>query len=590
MPAEVKYDPLRVEFTFPNGTRCTTLFDATPNQSLAADLALGLTQYVHPLGTIASISTATLYGVALRRMVASLHEEGFTGGAGDLRRSHLMRFWLRNNALRETFTRRMLLGFDQVTGRLDDGLRSQANGRPLRTRTPTKPLEPYTEGEWTRLEEGLRQIIRQATSAQRQALELARQGEDPRQGGLSEENLAWLLVNEGPMSTAQLARWMGYLGAPPSHLYGKTGPARLRGARYPTRMVMAAYRLLFGVYSGIVPDGIAGLGMGDITWAGDQTVLLDYIKHRQGPESVTLPKRAVRVLERWLDLSALLRKRADAQTREQLWISLPRLWSKDDGKSCLTPIGAGWDGSEAARLRIGKGKRELAKVMGLLDDSGQPLILHTARIRTTYQNRLGRKGWTGMTTIDPNHSPRVEGDHYLTATTPAQQQAVEGIIAQAQADVLRRARPPVVLTSEEAAEFAAAHPEQIRSLDLDRGVLSELLSGTQDVFTAACADIFAGLHGPKGQPCPARPWVCLLCPLALYLPRHLPNLLRLKAYFARQSQLMTTDQFLAVFGPYADRLDREVLPRFATHDVEKAVALVTDDDSEIPLRPEEQTA
>lgn len=43
----------------------------------------------------------------------------------------------------------------------------------------------------------------------------------------------------------------------------------------------------------------------------------------------------------------------------------------------------------------------------------------------------------------PNHSPRVEGDHYLSATTPAQRRAVEEIIEDAQNDMLRRAQPPI---------------------------------------------------------------------------------------------------------------------------------------------------
>lgn len=79
--------------------------------------------------------------------------------------------------------------------------------------------------------------------------------------------------------------------------------------------------------------------------------------------------------------------------------------------------------------------------MGLLDDTGKPLQLHPSRIRTTYLNTLSRKGWTGNTAIDPNHSAAVEGDRYLTAQTPAQMDAVEAIIEESQADILRRALP-----------------------------------------------------------------------------------------------------------------------------------------------------
>ncbi|MFI7241671.1 hypothetical protein [Streptomyces qinglanensis] len=50
--------------------------------------------------------------------------------------------------------------------------------------------------------------------------------------------------------------------------------------------------------------------------------------------------------------------------------------------------------------------------------------------------------------------------------------------------------------------------------------------------------------------------------LALFAPRHLPNLLRLKAFFARQFRQTPREQFAAVFAPYARRLSADILPRF----------------------------
>jgi hypothetical protein len=112
------------------------------------------------------------------------------------------------------------------------------------------------------------------------------------------------------------------------------------------------------------------------------------------------------------------------------------------------------------------------------------------------------------------------------------------------------------------------------------------------VFVASCADSLAGIHGPAGKPCPARPWVCLLCPLAIFTPRHLANLLRMKAFFARQWQQMPSAHFMAIFGPYAQRVD-EVIAVFAGTDpagLARATAVVRDRDDELPLRPEERTA
>jgi hypothetical protein len=164
------------------------------------------------------------------------------------------------------------------------------------------------------------------------------------------------------------------------------------------------------------------------------------------------------------------------------------------------------------------------------------------------------------------------------------------VIEDAQADLVRKARTPMVLTSDDIQAAAAALPGQVVGLELTGTVIAELAGGQRDVFTAACGDQLAGLHGPAGQPCPARQWVCLLCPLAVFAPRHAPNLLRLKAFFAREFQLMPVAQFMAVFGRYADRLDQDILPRFSSAVLAAAAIQVSDRDDELPLRPEETTA
>jgi hypothetical protein len=111
-----------------------------------------------------------------------------------------------------------------------------------------------------------------------------------------------------------------------------------------------------------------------------------------------------------------------------------------------------------------------------------------------------RATWTGSAraTVDPNHSAQVEGDHYLTASTPAQQHAVETVVEDAQHDMLRRAHPPAVVSEQDAVALARDYPQLVAGLGLDSGALAELVGGERDVFVAACADQLAGLHGPKG--------------------------------------------------------------------------------------------
>ncbi|MFB9727614.1 hypothetical protein [Haloechinothrix salitolerans] len=225
----------------------------------------------------------------------------------------------------------------------------------------------------------------------------------------------------------------------------------------------------------------------------------------------------------------------------------------------------------------------------MTNDDGEPLKIHRARIRTTHHAMRDKSRWTGgRATIDPNHSPAVEGDHYLTASTDTQRRAADAIIEDAQHDLLRRAQPPAVVTDEDAATLAHEYPQLVTDLGLDDAVLTELVGGARDVFVAACADQLSGLHGPKGKPCPARPWVCLLCPLAVFAPRHATNLLRLKAFFSRQWQQMPAGQFMAVFGHYAQRIDH-VLDRFDPALLATAGQRVADADNELPVRPEEST-
>ena len=74
----------------------------------------------------------------------------------------------------------------------------------------------------------------------------------------------------------------------------------------------------------------------------------------------------------------------------------------------------------------------------------------------------------------------------------------------------------------------------------------------------------------------------------MFAPRHAANLLRLKAFFSRQWQQMPAAQFMAVFGPYSQRVS-QVLDRLGPAVVTRAAASIGDRDDEIPLRPEELT-
>lgn len=573
MPTRVTDEPLGLSCVFSDGSRAEFDLAGLPNPRLARDLAVGLVELIHPHGSADSAGTVDAYARALRAMVRALAEQGFIGGAGELRRGQLAQFWMAGPRRLEALTRALVEGFARSGGTLGDGVLELAAGRHFNLQPFRRPLPPYLEVEWQRLITACSQVVDESYAVHLRALAATEQGGDPRESGWTWENFCWLLARLGPVSTPVFAR---AIGVTHSVFHNRRPPAFYDALRavFPHLDVVIAYRLLFGVYSGIVPDGIADLGVDDIEWAGDSTVLLSYVKRRTAAESLNLPRPAVRLLEQWLSHSSLLRGLVAPADRDRLWLGLSYV-----GKPFLI--------REIDRVGV---QRWVGR-HGLLGADGRPLKIHRARIRTTHHAMREKKTWAGnaRATIDPNHTPAVEGDHYLSVTTAGQQHAVETVIEDAQHDLLRRAHPPAVITEEDAAALVDGYPQLVAAMNLDDHAIAELVGGARDVFTAACGDQLAGLHGPVGKPCPARPWVCLLCPLAVFAPRHAVNLLRLKAFFSRQWQQMPAAHFMAVFGPYAARID-QILGRFDPAELTTAASRVTDTDDEIPLRPEERTA
>lgn len=568
MPATVTGSPLAISCVFSDGSAATFSLDGLPCPVLARDLLDGLADLIHPHGTVDTAGSVNHYVQSVRDMTRKLAARGFTGGALDLRRPLAAEYWLAATSTREACTRRML---QAIAGRLDLQVAELAAGRAYNLQRNHRPLPPYPEDDWERLAGACRTITDESFAAHKRALAAASGGQHPASGGWTPANLRWLLARTGPVSSAQFGEMLGCTRSAVQQRGGFTVAIR---DMFPSHDVLIAYRLLFGICSGVVPDGIDDLVTSDIDWTGDASVLLSYVKGRTAGESLNLPRQAVRLLEQWLSHSALLRSFAGEDDRRRLWlgVSRPGTHAVITGSSGRASIQR-W----AARHHV-------------TGQDGQPLKIHRARIRTTYHAMRDTKAWAGRgrATIDPNHSPQVEGDHYLAAATPGQRTAMESIVEDAQHDLLRRASPPAVLDSDDAAALARGYPDLVASLGLDDTVISELVGGQRDVFTAACADQLSGLHGPAGKPCPARPWVCLLCPLAVFAPRHAVNLLRLKAFFSRQWQQMPAAQFMAVFGPYSQRVG-QVLDRFDPALLASAASRVSGRDDELPLRPEEST-
>ncbi|MFD9281077.1 hypothetical protein ACFWD7_27910 [Streptomyces mirabilis] len=582
MPGSVIDEPLGVSCVFMDGRRAEFFLNEDRLPQLARQLMRALADLVKPHGDLDSPDSVRGYLVSIRFFLRDLDKHGFAGTAEDLSRPVLARALLAlKQGRHESPVRLLLRRLDDLEGVFEADVRRFVDGRNFHARPAEDrhPLVPYSEREWANLISVCEGITGRAYTAFKAAVQEAERGQDVTVGGWSRENVQWMLRHRGPEGTLP-RRVRGQYAAVRqlTKIYPGAGNEAV-AALFPGPGIVFAYRILLGTRTGIVADGIAGLGLGDIDWAGDKTILVDYIKGRTAKESLTLSRSAVRLLERWLEHSAVLRQFAPAELRGRLWLrfnpSGTYKWSAG-----RFPKPDEWNWYERN---------------GLVDAEGKPFLIHSPRIRTTFEASKDRRIWqsTSRATIDPNHTPAVEGSHYVSHQTPTQKAATEAIIESAQSDLIRRSQNPLVIKSDDdLAAFLEGFPAEAAQLGLDDAALAELIGGERDVFAAACGDQLSGLHGPEGKPCPARPWVCLLCPLALFAPRHLPNLMRLRAFFVRQWQQTLAAAFMAHFGPYAQRLDDLLSPQsqyFTAAALLEAAGQVADSDSELPLRPEELT-
>ncbi|MBG0741173.1 hypothetical protein IV500_17530 [Paeniglutamicibacter antarcticus] len=477
----------------------------------------------------------------------------------------VVRYWLACDFHRERRIRAVLSSFHTAGGQLQPGIVDHLAGRRINQIKPSQPNKPYSAAEWERLAQACNTMIKSANTDHRRAVEASERGMESSDASLSEERLAWIIRSSGPLAIRSLMELF-----PTATVETHQLVVSLRRSLFPDQDVAFAYNLLFAIRTGIVPDGIDALLTGDVTRTGPSSILLSYMKGRTGKESLVLSRAAVRVLDQWLEHSALLRGHAGDQG-SQLWLGTNQR-TKEGGRTIFT--------TPRTQYR----RRVWAQRAGLIDDDGGRLQIHGGRVRATFHHLKDRSAWTGRTTIDPNHSAKVEADHYLSSHTPAQKDAIEGIIEDAQTDIRRKAAPPLVTNERDAAKFAQQFPNLVQEAELDLPAVQKLLDAEQDVFVAACASPMKSPYAPVGKLCPARPWVCLLCPLAVFTARHLPNLLGLKEYFSAQAAQLPLPQFMGVFGPYAARLDEEILPRFSTWEIAAAAG----NHQTLPLTLEEQ--
>ena len=210
---------------------------------------------------------------------------------------------------------------------------------------------------------------------------------------------------------------------------------------------------------------------------------------------------------------------------------------------------------------------------GLLADttagqSAGPLEVTLVRIRATYLELHQKPVAHKETTLINDYLGRNRGN--LTQ--------YRRVVADALDEQVARARVLPLLASLTATEITHARqdPTELASrLSLSHSDVRRLLNGRLDTVMNACVNNEHGPHGDPGQPCRASFMLCLSCPCARAMPRHLPVQLLVHDRLAERRQDMTPLTWATRFAfPHTQLSD--LLARHDQNEIDAARAATTD--------------
>ncbi|MFJ9707943.1 hypothetical protein [Streptomyces sp. NPDC101234] len=147
-----------------------------------------------------------------------------------------------------------------------------------------------------------------------------------------------------------------------------------------------------------------------------------------------------------------------------------------------------------------------------------------------------------------------------------------------------RARGVMAVLTRADLERAEADAETVAAeYGIDATTLKQMIAGQLDTVMNACVDHRGGPHAPAGEPCRASFMICLGCPCARALPRHLPIQVLVHDRLADRRAEMTPLEWTQRFAlPHTQLAD--LLSRHDEADLEDARADVTDTDRDLVAR------
>ena len=557
--------PLTLHLRFEGDAPLRLDLSHLPCPAVVRPLALALLSLTNAGGTVKTAWTAKKYRDAISRFARWLDDDGFRGDLRDLTVERLYDYWQQEKRDVENRNRTLLAAATSAVGvgrPVPSDVTPHLPGtRVSAPKTRDTPLAAYTHGEYTRLVSKCKEIVRAARVEQRRVTALLSET-GPSAGG-SDEWLRWL-AGSSLDSVDDLRQ-----RHPDGWLASSNAFTAYRRALLPDMDTALAYRVLLGLEFGLPPESMNALTTADLEWQGKRQLRVAFRKRRASDAQAmgyrdAGPWTGPALVRDWLRTSERLRSLMNDESH--LWI-------------CFTEAEGGAV-ADFADWRWGKHRRRFIERTGLTDDDGQPLPLDLRRLRTTWTVRKGRD-WHGAVTIDPNRTPAVEGDHYLTRS--ADPEVMAETVEAAQQDLLRRAETvALILTDDE--QLADA----VDGADVVSRRAVPATTGEWNMFAATCRDPYDSPFVAKGNFCTASVWSCLVCPLAVITPAKLPNLLRLQDYIRKRADDLPQGEWLSVYGAAWVQLTTRILPRYSTAALAEASAVVAAEAAALPVGPGEQ--
>jgi hypothetical protein len=219
-----------------------------------------------------------------------------------------------------------------------------------------------------------------------------------------------------------------------------------------------------------------------------------------------------------------------------------------------TEGGLRWIGEADSRIRRWAAQHALMADKPDADGNPVPLRLALGLIRLTYLELHQKPVAHTEQTLATDYLGRNRGN--LAEYQKVVAATLKDEVAKA------RTRGSMALLTEDDLRRAQEAPETVAGeYGVDTTTLKRMISGELDTVMNACAGYRRSPHAPAGQPCAASFMLCLECPCARALPRHLPVQAlvhdRLAERRPQVTPLQWAQRFAAPHAQLADILARQ---------------------------------